>query len=136
MDVRFDVGETLAPGFCHLSTVVGIDHYVMRCFDGRVLEWDSYTLVSDSPPPFDRWWIANTPGLGSYLFTATADVPAAARYRKELSGLVLLDSEGDASLSGAYGALATYSDGPDVLFAEEVSNDTGRLVFVGRPFTT
>lgn len=134
MEVQFMVGDTVSPCWCLPSTVVGVDRYVMRSFDGEVLRWDSYTLVSESGPPYDRWWIANTPRRGAHVFTATAEVPLTARYSKELSGLVGLASEGDSELSGEVGALAMYTCDSGVLYAEEVFADAARLVFVGVPF--
>ncbi|MFJ5828301.1 hypothetical protein [Streptomyces sp. NPDC093089] len=134
MELQLSIGDTVRPDFCLPSTAVGVDRYLMRSFDGREVRWDSYTLASDSPAPYDRWWLVNTPGRGAHVFTAADEVPADAGFRKELSGLVALNSEGDAALSGDVGALAMYADASDVLYAEEVFGDADRLVFVGRPF--
>ncbi|MGI8647248.1 MAG: hypothetical protein DLM55_09470 [Acidimicrobiales bacterium] len=134
MDVELSIGEIISPDFCAPSLVIGVDRYTMQSFDGQVVQWNSYTLTSDSAQPFSRWWLVNTPGRGAHVFTATPNVPEAAEFRKELSGLVALNSEGNADLSTDIGALATYIDGFDVLYAEEVFGGTERLVFVGRPF--
>lgn len=136
MDVELSIGEIVSPDFCAPSTVIGVDRYTMQSFDGQVVQWNSYTLTSNSAQPFSRWWLVSTPGRGAHVFTTTPDVPEAAEFRKELSGLVALNSEGDADLSTDIGALATYGDGLGALYAEEVFDGAERLVFVGRPFHT
>lgn len=134
MDVQLAIGEVISPDFCAPSTVIGIDHYVMQSFGGQQVQWDSYTLTSDSPPPFQRWWLVNTPGHGPQAVTETTDVPEKAKFRKELSGLVTLNSEGNADLSADIGALAMYSDESGLLYAEEVFDSAERLVFASKPY--
>ncbi|HEX3732522.1 MAG TPA: hypothetical protein VHU91_06340 [Mycobacteriales bacterium] len=134
MDMRLSVGETISPDFCASSTVIGIDHYTMQSFDDKRVEWDSYTLTSDSPEPYQRWWLVNTPGYGASIVTAAAAVPRTAVFRNDMSGLVTLNSEGNADLSAEVGALAMYLDQSGAYYAEEVFQGAERLVFVGRPY--
>ena len=134
MDVRLSVGEVISPGFCAPSTVIGIDHYVMQAFGGQQVQWDSYTLTSDSLSPFQRWWLVNTAGHGPQVFTRVSDVPQGAEFRRELSGLVTLNSEGNADLSTEVGALAMYLDKSGLLYAEEVFDGAERLVFMSKPY--
>ena len=134
MDVALSIGETFSPCFCSPCTVVGIDHYSMRSFNGQRVTWDSYTLTSASPAPFDRWWLVNTPGTGAQIFTATNGIPAAARFRPDLSGLVMIRSEGNADLSSETGALAVYEEA-GFLYAEEVFSDAERIMFKGKPYS-
>jgi hypothetical protein len=134
MDVQLSISEVISPDFCAPSTVIGIDHYVMQSFGGQQVQWDSYTLTSDSPPPFQRWWLVNTPGHGPQVVTETTDVPEGAKFRKELSGLVTLTSEGNADLSADIGALVMYSNESGLLYAEEVFDGAERLVFASKPY--
>ena len=133
----FKLGDVIKPAFCGDSTVIGIDHYTMKGFNGQSQAWDSYTLTSTSPKPYDRWWVVNVAGRGAYAYTAVAAIPdEGVRFLSHLSGLVALSSEGNADLSSEKGALATYeaADG-ETLYAEEVFDGAPRLQFVGRPFT-
>jgi hypothetical protein len=134
VDVQLSVGEVISPDFCAPSTVIGIDHYVMQAFGGQQVQWDSYTLTSDSPPLFQRWWLVNTPGHGPQVVTRASDVPEGAEFRRELSGLVTLNSEGNADLSAEVGALAMYLDKSGLLYAEEVFDGAERLIFVSKPY--
>jgi hypothetical protein len=134
VDAQLSVGDIITPDFCARSTVIGIDHYVMQSFDGQQVRWDSHTLTSDSPAPFNRWWLVNTPGHGPQVVTAAPDVPGGAEFRKELSGLVTLNSEGNADLSAEVGALAMYADESGLLYAEEVFDGAERMVYVNKPY--
>lgn len=132
--MQLAIGEVISPSFCAPSTVIGIDHYVMQAFDGRQVQWDSYTLTSNSPAPFQRWWLVNNPGQGPRTVIRATHVPGEAQFRKELSGLVALNSEGNADLSADTGALAVYADESGVLYSEEVFAGAERLVFVSQPY--
>ncbi|MGH7867473.1 MAG: hypothetical protein ACREP9_07525 [Candidatus Dormibacteraceae bacterium] len=134
MDVQLFVGETISPGFCASSTVIGIDHYTMQPFDGKRVQWDSYTLTSDSPEPYQRWWLVNTPNYGASVVTAATAVPETAVFRSDMSGLVMLNSEGNADLSAEVGALAMYLDESGAYYAKEVFHGAERLIFVCRPY--
>jgi hypothetical protein len=135
-NVAFSVGEVIKPAFCAASTVVGIDHYTMKAFDGQFRAWDSYTLTSGDTGLYARWWIVNVAGRGAYAYTAAPSIPDDVTFLNQLSGLVTLNSEGNADLSSETGALATYeaADGT-TLYAEEVFTGAPRLLFVGVPFT-
>lgn len=129
------LGTKVHYDFCPPSEIVGIDHYTMKAFNGAVQKWDSYTLTSDADGAFSRWWIVNVVGRGAHSYVAATDIPENLPLAKELSGLVALDSEGNADLSSGKGALATYA-GPDgTLYAEEVFDGADRLLFIGKPFT-
>lgn len=135
-NVNLTLGQVIKPAFCAASTVVGIDHYTMKAFDGQSRAWDSYTLTSEDKGLYARWWIVNVAGRGAYAYTNAASIPDDVMFLNELSGLVTLNSEGNADLSSETGALATYAaaDG-ETLYAEEVFTGAPRLLFVGKPFT-
>jgi hypothetical protein len=133
-NVNFTLGDVITPAFCAASTVVGIDHYTMKSFDGKPRSWDSYTLTSDDTGLFARWWIVNVDERGAYAYTTVPAIPEGLEFRKDLSGLVALNSEGNADLSSEKGALATYADTDGTLYAEEVFDGANRLLFVGKPF--
>lgn len=134
-DFHANVGAQIDYDFCPPSEVVGIDRYMMKAFNGEVQTWDSYTLTSGQKGAFSRWWIVNVVGRGAHYYVAAAEIPDGLPLAKELSGLVTLNSEGNADLSSGKGALATYADAAGTLYAEEVFDDADRLLFVGTPFT-
>lgn len=133
-NVNFTVGDVITPAFCAASKVVGIDHYTMKAFDGQQRSWDSYTLTSDDTGLYARWWIVNVVGRGAYAYTTVPAIPEGLSFCNDLSGLVALNSEGNADLSSEKGALATYEDKDGTLYAEEVFDGAPRLLFVGKPF--
>lgn len=128
-DVVLDIGDEFHHPSCPNSEVVGIDRYTMKTFAGQRLEWISYTLTSDEAGPFSRWWLVNVPELGAYAYLETETIPDEVAFLKKLSGFVCLNSEGDAELSGDYGALAVYKGDPGLLYAEEVFDGAERLLF-------
>jgi hypothetical protein len=113
---------------------VGIDRYTLKAFDGTEKRWDSYTLVSSEAGLFSRWWIVNVPLHGPHFFVAGEGIPANAAFDAAQSGLVGLDSEGDAVLSAPKGALAVHRTPDGVFHSLEVFDGADRLVFVGRAF--
>lgn len=133
-NVTFRLGDTLTPSFCGASTVIGIDRYTMKAFDGQVREWDSYTLTSAEKGIYARWWMVNVAGRGAHAYTGIDTIPDGLAFQKDLSGLVALNSEGNADLSTEKGALATYAAADGTLYAEEVFDGAARLLFVGKPF--
>lgn len=134
-NISLKIGDVLNPAFCTASTVIGIDHYTMKAFDGQTRQWDSYTLTSDGAKPYDRWWLVNIVGRGAHAYTASDAIPNGLQFLNDVSGLVALNSDGNADLSSEKGALATYQDKDGTLYAEEVFDGANRLIFVGRPFT-
>lgn len=133
--VSFQIGDTIKPAFCPASQVVGIDYYSMDGFNGQRITWDSYTLTSDESGVFARWWIVNVHGRGAYYYIPVDEMPEGVTFIRELSGLVGLDSRGDAALSSDKGALAVYGNDKGELFAEEVFDGADRIVFYGRPYS-
>ncbi len=134
-DISLKIGDVITPDFCSASKVIGIDRYTMKGFDGQTQGWDSYTLTSGSEKPYDRWWLVNVVGRGAHVFTGINVIPdKGLQFVKHLSGLVALNSAGNADLSSDKGALATYEDSDGILYAEEVFDGANRLIFTGRPF--
>ena len=135
-DPAWELGTSVAADCYPPSRVVGIDRYVLTAFDGRTLSWTSYTLVSDQPGAFARWWIADVPGHGVHYFIAAEGVPQGAVFDPTQSGLVRLASEGDAALSAATGALAVYHMPDGTFYCEEVFDGAERLVFIGHALSS
>ena len=134
MDAHYTINDTVTYDFCPASIVVGIDSYMMKGFDGVDRGWTSYTLTSQEAGPFARWWIVNVPGFGPHYYVAAESVPPHAVFEPSLSGLVMLDSSGDAALSSSRGALATFRADDGSFHAMEVFDGAERLLFVGKPF--
>lgn len=122
--------------FVQSATVVGVDAYRFTGCDGRKRKWQSYTLTSERPAPYDRFWIANVPGQGAFLFTAagkTPLLPPDAEFKPELSGLAQLKSTGDAALSSAFSSLAVWQTSRGIIHSTEVFSEGKPLHFVGTP---
>jgi hypothetical protein len=133
-EVTYQIGEKVLAGFCLPSQVVGIDRYTLKAFDGQIRSWFSYTLISSEPGLFARWWIVNVPLHGVYYFVAGADIPHDAVFDPVQSGLVRLESEGDAALSAPKGALAVYRTADGTFYSQEVFDGAERLLFTGKVF--
>lgn len=133
----FQIGDTVSYEFCPVSRVVGVDRYTLKAFDGQTRQWESYTLVSDAKEAglYARWWIVNVPGHGAHAYVGADAVPPGCVFDPVLSGLVALDSEGNADLSSEKGALAVYSASKGGFYAEEVFDEAERLVFYGTPLS-
>ena len=115
------------------SRVIGLDRYKMNTFEGRRLNWVSYTLTSEEDGPFARWWLVNMPLIGPCVYQPTENVPGGAEFMSELSGLVILDSKGDSSLSTNNGAAAIYKDKNGNFYAQEIFDNNEKITFFGRP---
>lgn len=134
-DTKLVLNQPVPLGAAPDAVVVGVDRYRFTGCDGRDHHWESYTLTSSAAPPYDRFWIANVPDHGGYLFTAAqAPRPDNAMLREGLSGFCQLDSTGDASLSTPFSALNTWQEADGTIHSVEVFNDGSVLRFLGLPF--
>lgn len=131
--VKYVLGENVSYSFCPPSKVVGIDSYILKAFDGKIRRWTSYTLTSVRKGSFARWWVVNVPLHGPHFFVAGKTIPKGAVFDAAQSGLVGLDSKGDAALSAAKGALAVYRTKDGTFYSQEIFDGADRLVFVGKP---
>lgn len=131
------------------AVVAGVDRYHERTAAGRENTWISYTLTSDAPKPWDRFYLVDGQAdketgevyvrRSIYLIDESKDLPVGYQLDRDLSGRVLLTSEGDAALSSgaeaslqnsvANGALFTYRNQQGDIWAEEVFDGSERLAF-------
>ncbi len=116
------------------ATVIGLDRYSFINSHGETHHWESYTLAAASPAPYDRFWVANVPGHGAYVFTrAQTPRPATARYNETLSGLCRLESHGDAALSSAFSALNCWQEEDGTIHSLEIFSAGAPIAFRGAP---
>lgn len=135
-DIKLELDQTITTNFAGAAKVVGVDLYYFVGGDGRNHHWESYTLTSPQAAPYDRFWIANVPEQGGFLFRDARNTPrpADAEFKENLSGLARLDSIGDASLSSAFSSLAVWQTPQGVIHSLEVFGDGAPLRFIGTPF--
>jgi hypothetical protein len=135
-DAKFAMDQAVKVG-THTATVVGIDNYTFTACDGRKHAWKSYTLTAEAPAPLDRFWIANVPGQGAFIFTNAGErklLPPDAEFKPALSGLAKLKSTGDAALSSAFSALSCWQTPRNIIHSTEVFSEGPPLHFVGTPY--
>lgn len=95
-----------------VGTIIGIDHYSMQNFRGGQCHWPSYTVVSSSAKPFDRYWFALW-GRSEWILWVLAKKQEQGRLPLVLdkSGLAQIDLQGDCGPSTPVAALAQYKKG-------------------------
>lgn len=120
------------------SKIVGVDHYDFSAKDGIQRQWQSYTLVpvseSDIIPPYDRWYIVDLPDLGlSFVrIINETDMPESPEVEDKLTGIAVMQTEGNGDLGTGTSDLITYWDksvSPPAMYAAETFEDGSTLYF-------
>jgi len=134
--MNFTLDESITIDGYPSGTIVGIDRYRLKSLSGSAFQWTSFTLTSATPAPFDRWWLVDLPVLGPHAFYRNSFYDASLPLIPELSGLVELDSSGDAMLSDFSGALFTHSKCIGTLSTYEIFPNCDAICFEGKKLDT
>jgi len=124
------------------SKIVGIDHYTFDAQDGERRHWKSYTLVpvdtADCKGVYKRWYCVDLPDIGLSFVHAVSetDMPNQLEVEPKLTGLAVVETEGDGELGTGKSDLWSYWDNttnPRDMYAKEVFTDGDTLYFKTTP---
>lgn len=125
---EYELGDTVQFTRGPQSRVIGIDAYECKTFSGEIRRWTSYTLQSDDPAPFNRWYVTN-PGEELFCWVSVDAFTPKGRPVLSLSGLCALTSQGDASLSTSSSAVLVFEDGDGQAYTAIETFDDGSLLY-------
>ncbi|MDX2027926.1 MAG: hypothetical protein SFW62_04765 [Alphaproteobacteria bacterium] len=114
------------------GSVVGIDCYRLENFEGRTLQWASYTLTSPRKHPFTRYWITDWGKRGWVLWLATRKKTPAGRFLAERSGVAGINFSGEQGASTPVAALVVYQKKDGSYYSLERFAGSRTLFFEGR----
>lgn len=117
------------------SKIVGEDIYILKQADNKRIKWESYTLVSQEPSPFDRWYLVDFgtfEQLGLYYFVKANSMPPESELFEPLCREVEVVSEGDNIVSTNTSKLLTYREG-NMLYGVEEFEGGEKYIMIGRP---
>lgn len=115
------------------GNIIGVDSYSLEAVDGSNTSWLSYTVTSDMPPPYDRFWFVCWDQKDWILWLRTV---VSCKLKEDSivlnkSGLVKIIFSGEAGPSTPLAALIQYKE-ESKYYCYERFHQSGEMWFNGR----